>query len=407
MPDSPTPLNLVRSLAIVVNSLPPYRVHFHRRVAREMPEVKLWTVATHENADQPWAYAPPAEINVVQFGPSESVTRQTTSARGWHEWKKGGRIIDWLKKEQVGAVLLNGYNDAARLRILRWCAKHDVPVLIWGDNNIRCDFATGVKATVKRRVLRKILAWCDAVLACGSLGREFFIKYGMPAERIFLSPLEPDYQQIERVEQSTIDAAAERFALARDHRRIVYSGRLSPEKRPDLAVESFLALAEQRPNWDLLMIGDGVMKQELMARVPERLRARVSFIGFIGEQTVLSALYRLCDVLVLGSDYDHWALVVNEATASGLAVVCTNVVGAAAELVKEGVNGFTFPPNDLAAMTSRLLEVTAEERIEQYKRASPGVLAEWRRRGDPVEGLRQALRQITAQNHVRLPSNGR
>ena len=77
----PTPSNSIRSLAIIVNALPPYRVHFHQRIVREMPQVKLWTVATHEAADQPWAYAPPAEINVVQFGPGESVTRQSEIGR--------------------------------------------------------------------------------------------------------------------------------------------------------------------------------------------------------------------------------------------------------------------------------------------------------------------------------------
>jgi glycosyltransferase involved in cell wall biosynthesis len=392
MADSSAPSKSIQSLAIVVNSMPPYRVHFHQRVAREMPQIKLWTVCTHELADQPWANAPPAEINLLQFGPGESVTKQIHGSRSWHEWKKGGTIIEWMKKERIGAVLLNGYNDTARLRILRWCARHDVPVLVWGDNNIRSDFATGLKGMVKRRVLKRILRWCDGILACGSLGKEFFLKYGVPNERIFLSPLEPDYQQIERLEQSKIEAAAEQFGLNRARRRIVYSGRLSSEKRPDLAVESFLTLADDRPNWDLLMIGDGVMKQELMARVPEKLRSRVCFAGFIGEQAVISALYRLCDVLVLGSDYDHWALVINEAVASGLAVVCSNVVGAAAELVKDGVNGFIFPPNDLAAMTERLREVTAEERIDQYKKASPKVLVEWRRRADPVEGLAAALR---------------
>jgi glycosyltransferase involved in cell wall biosynthesis len=391
---SPTSLNPIRSLAIVVNALPPYRVHFHQRVAREMPEVKLWTVATHENADQPWNLALPPEINVVQFGPGESVTKQTHSSFACHEWKKGARIIEWIKKERVEAVLLNGYNDAARLRILRWCARHHVPVLVWGDNNIRNDFATGLKAMLKRRIVKRMLRWCDAVLACGSLGKEFFMKYGAPAERIFFSPVEPDYELIERIDPSAIDAAAKQFGLSRDRRRIVYSGRLSPEKRPELALESFLALADQRPDWDLLMIGDGPMKQELLAKIPERLRERVHFIGFIGEQALISALYRLCDVLVLASYYDHWALVINEATASGLAVVCSDSVGASAELVKDGVNGFTFPSGDLAAMVDRLREVTLPDRIEQFKRASPAVLAQWRKIGDPVEGLRAALRHI-------------
>src|SRR3954471_8289601 len=155
MAPPPTPSNPIRSLAIIVNALPPYRVHFHQRIAREMPEVKLWTVATHESADQPWAYAPPAEINVVQFGPGESVVRHWRLTRALHEWKKGGRIIEWLKKEKIEAVLVNGYNDAGRMRILRWCKRSGVPVMLFADSNVRVDRAKGLRAVVKRRTMKR------------------------------------------------------------------------------------------------------------------------------------------------------------------------------------------------------------------------------------------------------------
>jgi glycosyltransferase involved in cell wall biosynthesis len=391
MADSSAPTKPIQSLAIIVNALPPYRVHFHQRIAREMPEIKLWTGATHESADQPWAYAPPPEINVVQFGPGESVTRQSHGKRSWHEWEKGGRIIEWIQKEQIGAVLVNGYNDPARLRILRWCAGHDVPVMVWGDSNIRGDFARGVKGAVKKKILKRILGWCDAILACGSLGKDYFEKYGAAREKIFFSPVEPDYESIEKLPGEVIQATAEKFGLAPDRRRIVFSGRLTMVKRPDLAVEAFVALAEQRPNWDLLIVGDGVMKTELMARVPEKLHQRVKFTGFIGEQPVVSALYRLSDVLVLPSDYEPWALVVNEAAAAGLALVCSDVVGAAAELVRDGINGFLFPAGNLATLTDRMRDITADERIEQFKSSSAGVLSNWRRAADPVAGLGAAL----------------
>src|SRR5213075_216148 len=225
MADSSAPSKPIQSLAIVVNALPPYRIHFHQRIAREMPELKLWTVGTHEEADQPWKLAPPAEINIVQFGPGESVTRQTHSRQLWHEWKKGGKIIDWIKRENIGAVLVNGYNDAGRLRILRWCAHNQVPVMLFGDSNIRGDRTRGPKRALKRLALKRILSWCDAVLACGNLGREYFLNYGAAAQRIFLTPYEPDYEAIESIEAESIKAAAQRFGLAEERRRIVFSGR--------------------------------------------------------------------------------------------------------------------------------------------------------------------------------------
>jgi glycosyltransferase involved in cell wall biosynthesis len=172
----------------------------------------------------------------------------------------------------------------------------------------------------------------------------------------------------------------------------VYSGRLVPEKRVDLAIDAFACVAAQRPEWDLVIAGDGVLRAELEARVPAPLRPRVTWTGFLADPADVSAVYRLCDVLVLPSDYEPWALVVNEAAAAGLAVVSSSVVGAAHELVREGVNGALFPPGQVGAAAAALLSVTDPSRVDALRAGSARVLEAWRKQGDPVEGLRAALR---------------
>jgi glycosyltransferase involved in cell wall biosynthesis len=106
---------------------------------------------------------------------------------------------------------------------------------------------------------------------------------------------------------------------------------------------------------------------------------------------VVSAIYRASDVLALPSDFEPWALVLNEAAAAEMAIVSSDVVGAAAELVRDGFNGRLFPPGNLAKMTDALLDVTAPETIDPMKRASAEVLQDWRNRADPVHGLKKAL----------------
>ena len=224
------------------------------------------------------------------------------------------------------------------------------------------------------------------------MGRKYFMKYGARAEQIFFCPYEPDYELIARVTQEQVQNAMERFALNSGRRRIVFSGRLTHVKRPDLVVDAFVKISANRPQWDLLMLGDGDLRQSIQQRIPSPLRGRVVFTGFINDQATVSALYRASDVLVLPSDFEPWALVVNEAAAAGLAIVATHKVGAAAELVRDGVNGFIFPAGDLQKLTERLLDVTDESRTGKLKAASAGVLNAWRLAADPVNGLRQALR---------------
>ena len=104
---------------------------------------------------------------------------------------------------------------------------------------------------------------CSAALACGIGGREYFAKYGMSDERIFYYPVEPDYQQIERVPDSAIAAAQARFGLDPTRRRMVFSGRLTAVKRPELLIEAFAMIATARPEWDLVMMGDGPLRGAL------------------------------------------------------------------------------------------------------------------------------------------------
>ena len=85
---------------------------------------------------------------------------------------------------------------------------------------------------------------------------------------------------------------------------------------------------------------------------------------------------------------------INEAPAAGLAIVSTDVAGASAELVRDGINGRLFPAGNLPQLTAALLDVTATENIERYKNASKEVLDDWRKRSDPIDGLRRALRSV-------------
>src|SRR5215470_1880213 len=98
-------------VAIIANSLPPYRLHLHQRIAREMgDEILMHTVCTHE-VDYLHPYAPTADINAISFGPGHPFTRQLKLRYAWSEWLKGGRIIRWLDDKRIKAVVLLGYND--------------------------------------------------------------------------------------------------------------------------------------------------------------------------------------------------------------------------------------------------------------------------------------------------------
>ncbi len=380
------------SVAIVSNGVTPYGINVCMRIARELPEIQLWTVFTHQYSMGVWPLKLPTEIGPVMMGKGEHSTQQSNPLFAWHEWRKGGQVNEWISTQDIKLVVVFGYNDLGRLRLIRWCRRHGVPCFVWGDSNIRGDISSGLKAAAKRFLLTGILSKCTGALACGRYGKAYFEKYGVSPKRIFLFPNEPDYSLFRTPPTEAISSVKERFKLTEERRRIVFSGRLVQVKRVDLAIAAFAAIAEMRPEWDLVIVGDGPLRDELRMKVPAQIRDRVLWTDFLADQTSMAAIYRLCDVLVLPSDFEPWALVVNEAVAAGLSVVASDIVGAAVELVRDGVNGRLFPPGDLAALIECLEYVTDENRTETLKRASPEVLVEWSQRADPVQGLRGALK---------------
>src|SRR3954463_11315904 len=91
------------AVAVICNSHTPYRLHLHRRIAAEIPQVRLWSVFTHEESNAPWAFRLPPEIGPVSFGQGESSAGQAKAGRALHEWRKGDRIIRWMKQQDVRA----------------------------------------------------------------------------------------------------------------------------------------------------------------------------------------------------------------------------------------------------------------------------------------------------------------
>lgn len=385
-------------LVSIANTNTPYRLHVHERIAREISDLKLSTLFTHETGSAPWQLTGTAETKPILFGPGHASADQAKLRFLWREWRKAGRIIRWMKGRNVRAILLVGYNDIGRVRLILWAHRHQIPCFVFGDSNILGDHPTGIKKYLKRVCLPMVIRRCAGVLACGRLGRAYFARYGASIDRTFLFPYEPDYELMKSIGRDEVEKVRADYQLSPSRRRLIYSGRMAPEKRVDLAIAAFAAIADERPDWDLLLIGGGELLEDMKRLVPEALTKRVLFTSFVADQRCVSAFYLLSDVLVLPSDFEPWALVVNEAAAAGLAIVTSSVVGASAELIREGMNGRTFAVGNLSALVDVLREVTSPDLIDRFKLESPSVLDDWRRKGDPIKGLREALKSCRILN---------
>lgn len=67
--------------------------------------------------------------------------------------------------------------------------------------------------------------------------------------------------------------------------------------------------------------------------------------------------YGLAGALIHPARQEQWGLVVNEACAAGLPILCSRTVGAGHELVREGQNGWRFDPGDPQSMTQAMVKL--------------------------------------------------
>ena len=87
-------------------------------------------------------------------------------------------------------------------------------------------------------------------------------------------------------------------------------------------------------------------------------------------------LWARCGAFVLSSTFDPWPLVVVEASAAGLPVVCTAACGSAVELVRSHHNGLTVATGDAEALAGGLSFIhQAYDRLPEMGRRGQ-VLAE-------------------------------
>jgi len=120
--------------------------------------------------------------------------------------------------------------------------------------------------------------------------------------------------------------------VSRGEALIVYAGRLSAEKRPDLAVRALAYLLVGGRRARLVVAGDGPRRRAL-----ERAAATlpVTFLGFVRERAELARLLASADVVIAPGPLETFGLAALEALASGTPLV-TAATGALPELLAPG-----------------------------------------------------------------------
>jgi glycosyltransferase involved in cell wall biosynthesis len=203
------------------------------------------------------------------------------------------------------------------------------------EPGLRDDYRRHAEARDPRRNRHKDdeFAAADFVVANSRFTARSLEACGFPAERVAVVPL-------------GAPAVAPGAATARPGGplRFLYAGGISALKGAHYLLRAWRQAA---PAAELRLAGGWQLPEEYRALPPG-----ASYLGLLSREA-LSAEYLRADVLVFPTLCDGFGMVVTEAFAHGLPVLATTAAGAA-DLVREGENGWQVPPADADRLAAAL-----------------------------------------------------
>lgn len=253
------------------------------------------------------------------------------------------------------AVVINGHNLAAHHLALAASRSAGILVFTRGETHPRLR-RSGWRETVRTPLLKAWYRAFDGCLAIGSANKRYYQLMDVPTDKIAVMPYTVDNERyMAAARQAPVARAATRarLGITSASPAILYAAKFDRRKRPDDLIRAYAMLRAEGISTELVMVGSGVLDDELKSMVRELGLEGVSFPGFIN-QTELPAVYGACDIFVLPSENEPWGLAINEAMCAALPIVLSEEIGCVEDLVAHGVNGATYKAGDVRALAAAL-----------------------------------------------------
>lgn len=238
----------------------------------------------------------------------------------------------------------------------------------------------------------------DVLIGCSRYIKEWFhADEGIPAARYGVLPNGVDTLRFTPVATAVRSELRARLGLPDDRVLVLYSGRISPEKGPDLLVDAFKELDPARFHMVLAgewPKGDPVASQRVAFAESLRSRCRglpLTVLGALAPEAMVD-VYRAADLLVVPSRFEEpFSMAAIEAMACGVPVLAL-AKGGMVEYMKSGENAILLPAStDSGALAEAIRRLAGDASLREQLGVAGRALVlakfDWARVAEETERL--------------------
>ena len=352
----------MKKLAIITTHPIQYQTPLFKKLAKKLPNLQVFFASRHGLSSK---YIDPEFKKNIKWDIGSRMLDGYKSEFSKNQNKNINQFsLNFLNLEKklikgnFDHILVLGWNNLLYINAILYALKHKIKLILRVETNLLLKI-NPIKRLIKTIILKNLFKKINYFLAIGILNKNFLLNHNVPRKKIYPGPYFVDNNFFSKKIKKK----------SKSKKKIVlFVGKLIQRKNPF----EFLNLAQmfiKNKKIQFIMIGDGILKKECQQFINERRLNNVSLIGFVN-QTQLKKYYQKSDLLIVPSYYETWGLVINEAFASNIPVICSENCGASKDLILNGKTGFTYPTNELKILYTKTNKILKNKSLSNKFRTN-------------------------------------
>jgi glycosyltransferase involved in cell wall biosynthesis len=225
--------------------------------------------------------------------------------------------------------------------------------------NLFMDMPKFIQPTLNN-LWNKYLAWvysqAESIIFPSELARSLLQKLNRENQP---SAVVSNGINLEHFQLKEIGDFHEKFNIPDGKVKLLFVGRLFPEKSVDTIIKAIPHIIKKHPNTHALIVGAGHLRPKLEKLVQNlSVGKHVTFLGLISEEDKVLA-YNASDIFILPSLAELEGMVVLEAMACGKPIIISDAPMSASRFFVDG-NGFLFKTQDHEHLAEQVLKLITD-----------------------------------------------